>query len=313
VGQSWTYDSNGDVTDYYDGVGNRTHTVYQTGQWLTPFPQYVYEGYGTSLQRVTTSTYDYWSSLPTAVTDYNGLTRSFTYDYLGRQTQLKESDSSGLLRETSTFYNDRNRRVIGEADLAAPGDQALVSVTDYDQLGRTRLTRQLENASQSADNDGDGIKVQTRYSAGQLGVAGTNYQLVSNPYRAATSGAETSASMGWTLTTNKNDWGERSVTTSSFAGSGQPAPFGSNVTTTGSSKTKYSINSSPLGLASTITDQGNKSRTMVIDGLGRIEQATEDGISAADSPEIDHRSQLIPITILLVSDQRGRSEATLAF
>ena len=77
VGQSWTYDSNGDVTDYYDGVGNRTHTVYQAGQWLTPFLQYVYEGYGTSLQRVTTSTYDYWSSLPTAVTDYNGLTRSF--------------------------------------------------------------------------------------------------------------------------------------------------------------------------------------------------------------------------------------------
>jgi hypothetical protein len=33
----------------------------------------------------------------------------------------------------------------------------------------------------------------------------------------------------------------------------------------------------------------------------------------ADSPEIDHRSPLIPITILPVSDQRGRSEATLAF
>jgi hypothetical protein len=34
---------------------------------------------------------------------------------------------------------------------------------------------------------------------------------------------------------------------------------------------------------------------------------------SADSPEIDHRSPLIPITILLVSDQRGRSETTLAF
>src|SRR3569833_448743 len=68
---------------------------------------------------------------------------------------------------------------------------------------------------------------------------------------------------------------------------GQPAPFGSNGTTTGSGKTKYSINSSPLGLASTITDQGNKSRTMVIDGLGRIEQATEDGISAVTSYHSD--------------------------
>jgi hypothetical protein len=34
---------------------------------------------------------------------------------------------------------------------------------------------------------------------------------------------------------------------------------------------------------------------------------------SADSPEIDHRSPLISITILPVSDQRGRSEATLAF
>jgi hypothetical protein len=43
-------------------------------------------------------------------------------------------------------------------DQDTTGDGALITVTDYDPLGRVRLTRQLENSSQRADDDTAGIK-----------------------------------------------------------------------------------------------------------------------------------------------------------
>jgi hypothetical protein len=66
-------------------------------------------------------------------------------------------------RTTQTIYEDRNQRVIVRRDQNTNGDGALVSVTDYDQLGRVRLTRELENAGQDPDDDSTGIKVQRRY------------------------------------------------------------------------------------------------------------------------------------------------------
>ena len=50
------------------------------------------------------------------MTDYNGLTQAHTRDNLGREIQLRESGAAGLLRKTTTTYEDANRRVITRAD-----------------------------------------------------------------------------------------------------------------------------------------------------------------------------------------------------
>lgn len=66
-------------------------------------------------------------------------------------TTVSQSNVTKYL--TTNSYDDTNRRVITPTDLNTPGDQALRSVTDYDQLGRVRLTRQLENRTQDATDD----------------------------------------------------------------------------------------------------------------------------------------------------------------
>src|SRR5205085_11667491 len=103
---------------------------------------------------------------------------------------------------TSTEYSDVNRRVIVRSDLNSVGDGKLVSIQHYDQLGRIRLARQLEDvATQSATDESAGIKVQTRYLYNGL----NSYVLSSNPYRAAySSSADGESTMGWTRTKSDN-------------------------------------------------------------------------------------------------------------
>src|SRR5678816_90755 len=119
-----------------------------------------------------------------------------------------------------TEYSDVNRRVIVRSDLNTVGDGKLVSIQHYDQLGRVRLVRQLEDAAtQSATDETTGIKVQTRYKySGNF-----SYVLTSNPYRAVTSanaGSETT--MGWSR--SKSDSGGRVIEVQTFAGASAPAP-----------------------------------------------------------------------------------------
>ncbi len=189
---------------------------------------------------------------------------------------------SGTLSETTTIYEDANRRVITKADNATPGDQQLISVTGYDQLGRLRLTRQLESDSQNVDDDTAGIKTQTRYFYN--GTAG--YRLVSNPFRAATSGAaNTEATMGWTLTSSAGSG--RVSTVQSFnptSDGAPPAPFlsgngavGDDGAINGTATTVYS------GQTSTTTDEAGVQRTNKVDGLGRLTQVTENGTGAITS------------------------------
>ncbi|HEY3457724.1 MAG TPA: RHS repeat-associated core domain-containing protein [Bryobacteraceae bacterium] len=163
-------------------------------------------------------------------------------------------------------YEDASLRAVTCSDKDQTNDHALVSVIDYDQLGRVRLTRQMETPScVSADDDTTGIKVQTRYAPGN----GVDYTLVSNPFREATSSAAASnATMGWTLTTRDADG--RIIGTQSFDGSGLPGPWGSNASNLGIVTTSYD------GKNTTVMDQMGNIRQTEADGLGRLTSVLED-------------------------------------
>jgi RHS repeat-associated protein len=167
-----------------------------------------------------------------------------------------------------TEYFDAGRRVVVRSDLNALGDGKTVSVQHYDQLGRVRLSRALEDAAtQDAADETAGIKTQTRYA-----YAGSNsYVLTSNPYRAATSDAAGGEStMGWTLTAA--DRGGRVIRIETFDGAPPPAPFAANSpndSSTGAVVTSYDADSV------TVTDQAGRQRRSVSDALGRLAQVFE--------------------------------------
>ncbi|HMS08529.1 MAG TPA: hypothetical protein PKE66_03515 [Pyrinomonadaceae bacterium] len=68
--------------------------------------------------------------------------------------------------------------MVVRSDLETKGDGKKVAVQHFDQLGRVRLSRSIENiATEDPTNEQRGIKVQTRYKT----VNGFTYQLTSNP------------------------------------------------------------------------------------------------------------------------------------
>ena len=144
------------------------------------------------------------------------------------------------------------------------------------------LAKTLEDASsQSATNETDGIKVETRYLVdynSSTGV-GHTYQLTSNPYRAATSSAaSTEPTMGWTLSTALNTGRHSEVQT--FSGSGLPTVFGgSNTSSTGVVTTDADAN------RTLVTDQAGKQRMSTTNALGQLtdvwEITTSDGSTVA--------------------------------
>ena len=86
-----------------------------------------------------------------------------------------------------------DRYIVVRSDLETKEDGRKEATQFFDQLGRVRLAKTLEDATtQSATNETDGIKVQTRYKT----VAGYTYQLSSNPYRANYSANETGLDIG---------------------------------------------------------------------------------------------------------------------
>lgn len=232
-----------------------------------------------SLRRTTRTEYDFSTGLATKVTDAdNGVSTVTQYDALGRPTLVRAAADTPSVTRARTIYMDAERQVITRSNLDSKDDARLVSVTHYDQLGRVRLARGLEDSSAqisdhptAAETDERvGIKVQTRYRHGGQ----NSYRLVSNPYRAAKSadagGEET---MGWSWTAA--DRGCRVVEAESFSGSGLPAPFNvppalPNAATTGAVTTLYDAE------LTTVKDQAGKSRRSVADGLGRLAKVVED-------------------------------------
>jgi len=262
---NWSSGQTGKLIQTTDGRGTQTSLTYDSVGGFDLYPTQIQTAYGTSVQRTEQRQFDFSSGLVIHVTDTdNNVSMSTTYDEVGRPTLVKAAEGRTEETRTRTAYDDTLRRVIVFSDLNTVSDEKLVTVKHYDQLGRVRLTRQLEDSTtQSATDETTGIKVQARY----LYSGSNSYQLVSNPYCAATSAAAGSEqSMGWIRSMSDN--GGRTVEVQTFGGATVPAPWGTNVTSTGTVTTTYDANQD--GYLTTVTDQANKARRSVTNGLGEL-------------------------------------------
>lgn len=261
------YDSYGNPTLSTDARNYQTQSVYGAVNGYTGlYPTEVRVAYGTGVQRYTTLEYDYYTGVVKRSTDVdNNVATATTYDDFGRPTLVKAAEGKSEETRTTTAYSDTYRRVIVRSDLTTLGDAKLVSIKHYDQLGRIRLARQLENAATESETDETkGIKVQSRYL-----VSGSHtYQVTSNPYRADYSyNAGSENTMGWSR--SKSDSSGRVIDAQTFGGATLPAPWGANSTSTGTVTMSYDAN------FTTVTDQIGKVRRSMTNGLGQLARVDE--------------------------------------
>jgi|CXWL01.1.fsa_nt_gi RHS repeat-associated protein len=267
-----TTDPKGIQTTITYGCIDGNSSCLSTMQDLYPTQTEVASNYAI-VKRTSRATYDFYTGLPTSSTDVdNGATTSTSYDTLGRPISVSAPNSAS----TSSTYDDIGRKVITRSDIHTAGDQKKVVTTFFDQLGRVRLTKTLEDpATQSETNETDGIKVETKYKI----VSGYTYQLTSNPFRAANSSSETDPTMGWTLATAWNNGIHSEVQT--FSGAGLPMAFGGpNTNSTGIVSTDINAN------ATTVTDQAGKLRRSITNGLGqliRVDEPTDPNLNGIGS------------------------------
>lgn len=261
------FDSYGNPTLLTDARGFQTQYTYgSVGGFTDLYPTETKTALNRPEQRTTAQEYDLSTGLVIRTTDVdNNVSSSTTYDILGRATLVKAAENKPEETRTQTIYGDVERRVIVRSDLNALGDGKLVSIQHYDQLGRLRLSRQLEDsATQSETDETAGIKVQKRY----LFSGSNSYQITSNPYRAAYSSVATAeTTMGWTR--NKVNNGGRVVEVQTFDGYALPAPWGVNTNSTGTVTTFYD------GMYTTVADQSGKVRRSKFDALGRLVRIDE--------------------------------------
>jgi hypothetical protein len=257
-----TTDAKGNTTNYfYEDIGNGIANLYITRTEIA--------ANAPAIKRTTTSKYDYNTGLVTETRDVdNNVLTVTTYDFFGRPTLVREAANAAVERQTATEYNDDDRRVIVRSDLDTTGDGKLITVQHYDQFGRVRLTRSLESGNPAeATDETTGIKIQNRYFAGDAGNP-NGYELVSNHYRAATSGAAGSEpGMAWKRT--KMDQSGRVIEVETFAGATLPAPWGGDSISTGKVIMEYEA------AFTTVTDQAGKKRRSETDALGRLIKVIE--------------------------------------
>ncbi len=278
-----TYDSYGNVLTSTDAKGVVSQITYGAiNGYSGLYPTQTKSAYGTAQERTATAEYDFYTGLVTSATDVdNSVTSETEYDALGRT--VKSIAATGTSSEvwSQTEYDDTLRRVITRSDLETKGDGKAVSVRHFDELGRLRLARSIENIStQDPTDEADGIKVQSRYKfdnpANPASSNGT-YSLTSNPYRAATSTAASSEpSMGWTL--SYSDKTGRLSTNKSYSGSALPAPWGSSTAITGTVTTRTDAN------RTLVIDQAGKKRISKSNALGQLTDIWE--IKPSDSSTV---------------------------
>jgi YD repeat-containing protein len=154
-----TYDSYGNPTTVTDAKAIVSKIIY--GEVLGPngnvtglYPTETIVADGTSLARTSTASYDLYTGAVLTTTDEdNDITNATEYDDLGRPIQAITALGKTLESWTITEYHDDERFVVVKSDLEAKGDGKKVATQFYDQLGRVRLTKTLEDAStQSATN-----------------------------------------------------------------------------------------------------------------------------------------------------------------
>ena len=275
-----TYDGYGNPSTVTNGRGYLINLSYDSNNL---YVSQKVQAYGTSDSRTFNYGHDFYSGLVTSETDsdHTAWSRTLNYDKFGRNTLVTESG----MRTTATTYNDGLRQILVKSDLNTVNDQALVRATWFDALGRVRLTKQLEQAGNDVNNAFYGIKALTRYYTPPS--SGTSYQLVSNPY---VSGNE--QSMGWTRT--KFDTNGRPVQVVHFNGpaSSLPYPWGGSSSDTGTGAATAAYASYSV----TVTDETGVARTTTVDGLGRMNQVSENGIGATTIYSYDALDNLTGVT-----------------
>jgi RHS repeat-associated protein len=279
IDASMSYDGRGNITSKTDGNGNVTQITYGSiSGYSDLYPTQTIAAYGTGVARTTTAAYDFYTGLPTTTTDSdNGLTNATEYDILGRPVkEITASGDSTYESWTTREYHDHDRFDVVRSDLETKSDGKKVVTQFYDQLGRVRLAKTLEDAStQLATNETDGIKVETHYIASAACTFDTSKtcssQVTSNPFRASSASAATSeTTMGWTLSQTRNDGRHSEVET--FGGAALPKPFvtsGYNTSTSGAVTTDIAVN------ATTVTDQAGKLRRSITNSLGQLVRVDE--------------------------------------
>jgi len=267
ISVSHQFDAYGNPTLSTDARGFQTQISYgPVGGFSNLYPTQIKSAYQTTVQRTENREYDFSTGVTTRVTDVdNSVSTSTTHDVFGRPTLVRAAENKTEETRVTTEYSSSNRRVIVRSDLNTMDDARIVSIQHYDQLGRLRLSRQLEDAlTQSTTDESTGIKVQTRY----LYSGSFSYTLISNPYRAATSAAASGEeTMGWTR--RERDNGGRVVELQSFSGASLPSPWGTNSAGTGTVVSSYDAN------FVTVTDQASKVRRTMIDGLRQLARVDE--------------------------------------
>ena len=200
-------------------------------------------------------------------TDPNGLAATTEYDRHGRPTFRGE----GGLRATHVTYDDPNRWIVTQEDVAAVEDKRNVQVARFDQLGRLRLMQQLEQATTPAAAGADdslGILVEIKHQF----TSGINAVLVSNPYRASDPGAPT---RGWTA--KRQDTAGRVCALETFPGAAEPALAQNCAPSPGvAATTGYGYDATVALTQQTITDPAGAERVFQSDILGRLLAVIED-------------------------------------
>ncbi len=190
----------------------------------------------------------------------NGLTTSYSYDDVSRQTSVIEADT----RKSETFYFEDTRKITTKADLREFGVGLLQTITSYDRLGRVLLVQKSDgspilNADGSPINETIGIKTMTMdtYPAGGRRV------IASTPHRSTSD-----ASMQWTCT--QYDEAGRVTAVAMFKGSAAPSSCEQASNRTGITRTEYNAE------WTIITDPAGKKRANRNDALGRLVEVKED-------------------------------------
>ena len=273
-----TYDSHNNRTSTTDGEGNVTRWTYGaiSGSGSPSisqlYPTRVVEASGTSVARTMTYGYDFHTGQVTASTDVdNGVATLTELDDIGRPIVVKEASGKTEESRTQSWHCDQKRRMIVRSDLSGiAGSGELVTVTDYDGLGRVRLVRSYEGDAPTIpsgspttahcsayDSETAGIKVATHYLTSET----SSYTVSSSPYRGATAAAAT----GWTRT--RADHLGRVVEVGLFSGTTRPAAGATP--TLGVTTTAYNAE------YTTVIDPAGKKRRSRLDGLGRLVRVDE--------------------------------------
>ncbi|MFE9836548.1 DUF6531 domain-containing protein [Streptomyces sp. NPDC005551] len=127
-GESWTYDTAGNITSHTDGRGNKTTYTYNTSNQLTSATD--------PLAGKTSYTYTTLGSLET-VTSPRGKVTTYGYDPAGNRTSVTTP-----LGEKTTFTYDKAGRILSKTDPRGNADGAdpAAYTTTYSYDGRGLLT-----------------------------------------------------------------------------------------------------------------------------------------------------------------------------